>query len=78
DHFKFEVFIVCTATGTMGNVAVHDIVDRVAGVEQDATKADVTINTTTSQTLQLSAEWDTADAANTTTLELMLVEVVNV
>ncbi|MFP3786266.1 hypothetical protein, partial [Burkholderia sp. SIMBA_024] len=36
DHFKFEVFIVCTATGTMGNVAVHDIVDRVAGVEQDA------------------------------------------
>lgn len=74
DPFRLTAILVCTATGATGSVAAHDIDDTVAGVATDAPKGSGTVDTTSANTLQITAEWDTADPGNTTTLELLMVE----
>jgi hypothetical protein len=69
--------LVCRSTGVTGTVQtslIHasiddDLLQSIANV--------ATIDTTATQTLQMSAQWSASSASNTVTQELLLVEVLN-
>lgn len=78
--WRVEYAIVCQTTGGSGTVEGQGVFTRFNTNEQTSvlwgmtTTSAVTVNTTTSQTLQMSAQWGTADAANTITARQIIIE----
>jgi hypothetical protein len=79
-EWKMTYLITCTATGVSGTVegqgsftAFNNSSGAASEFEMFNT-ATVTVNTTTTQVLQLSAEWSVANASNTTTLRQLVIE----
>jgi hypothetical protein len=71
--------ITCITTGATGTVEGQGFTrlntsTTAAETREMLNTATVTINTTTAQTLQLSTQWATANAANTITLRQLIVE----
>jgi hypothetical protein len=67
----FEIIIAgtCRSVGASGTMQLN-MIARIDGVSNPPdTRALATINTTTSQTLELTAQWDVASATNTITVD---------
>lgn len=73
-EWRMSVILVCRSTGGTGTLAAtlqQALIDAVTvGKPQNV----ATVDLTTAQTLQVSAQWSAANAANTATLETLLIE----
>lgn len=76
-QWKAEFLLVCRTTGGSGTVHTSLVSALLDDDLRQAIANLATIDTTATQTLQVSAQWSASDAANTITQELMLVEALN-
>ena len=78
--WRLEYQITCITAGSSGTVEGQGMVSMfsAAGATVSgramANTGTVTVNTTTAQTLQISAQWGTSNAANTITMRQLIVE----
>lgn len=78
-QWRVEFQFICLTTGVSGTVEAGGTFTRFTSATADAlwemsNTAPVTVDTTTAQTLQISAQWSAAAAANTITLRQLIVE----
>lgn len=78
EHFQMTFLAVVGATGASGSLRVIDLRSVVAGQLVDQSLATASLDTTTTNDIDLSAEWSAADPGNTITLELLAVELLGV
>lgn len=72
--------IICNTTGASGTVEAQGMFERATSNIANApwsmiNTAPITVDTTTAQSLQISAKWNTANAANTITMRQFIVTV---
>jgi hypothetical protein len=78
DHYELSFLAVVAATGASGSLRVIDLRSVVAGQSVDQSLATASLDTTTTNDIDLSAEWSAADPGNTITLELLAVQLLGV
>ena len=81
-QWQLRADVVCSTAGAAGTVEAQGLFERATSTTANApwsmvNTAAITYNTTTAQTLQISAKWNTAKAANTITLRQLIVEAVS-
>lgn len=80
--WRVEAQITCITAGSSGSVEAHGFATIATTNGSSAQSREmfntsaITVNTTTSQTLQLSALWSVADSANTITMRQIIVEAI--
>jgi hypothetical protein len=74
-YFGFESMITCRTTGASGTVFAQGVFTDVNDLVSMGNTATITVNTTTTQAITITAQWGTANAGNTISLTNLVVEV---
>jgi len=81
-YFDCEITITCRTTGASGTIMgagkfEHDATGNLAETYGMVSTSAVVVNTTASQTINITFEWGTANVANTITSQVGVVEIIN-
>lgn len=76
-YFEFDTFITCRTTGASGTVFAQGKMFDATDIVTMGSTATVTVNTTTTQAITVTAQWSVASASNTISLTNLIVEVIN-
>jgi hypothetical protein len=76
-YFDFECDITCRTTGAGGTVFSQGIFTDATDHVSMGNTATVTVNTTTTQAITVTAQWSAASASNTISMTNLTVEVLN-